>query len=125
MAAHLRVTSREPAEFVSGSRGTVMYEVEAIGTSFLVFTVGATVSNASPFAPLALGAVLMVMIYAAGHLSGGDYNPAVYWVGVARRRRDGLVRLADGMGVPARPGGGRDSRRQLPCTEPRRQVSEL
>jgi hypothetical protein len=29
------------------------------------------------------------------------------------------------MDVPARPGGGRDSRPQLPCTEPPRQVSEL
>ena len=28
-------------------------------------------------APLAIGSVLMVMIYAGGHLSGGHFNPAV------------------------------------------------
>jgi aquaporin Z len=29
------------------------------------------------FAPIAIGSVLMVMIYAGGHISGGHYNPAV------------------------------------------------
>ena len=28
-------------------------------------------------APLAIGAALMVMIFAGGHVSGGHYNPAV------------------------------------------------
>ena len=28
-------------------------------------------------APLAIGAALMVMVYAGGHISGGHYNPAV------------------------------------------------
>ena len=28
-------------------------------------------------APLAIGATLMVMIFAGGHVSGGHYNPAV------------------------------------------------
>ena len=54
--------------------------VEFIGTFFLVFTIGMTVINpggAGPMAPLAIGAVLMVMIYAGGHVSGGHYNPAV------------------------------------------------
>jgi glycerol uptake facilitator-like aquaporin len=52
-------------------------QVEAIGTFFLVFTVGAAVGSRSPLAPLAIGAALMVMVYAGGHLSGGHYNPAV------------------------------------------------
>jgi aquaporin Z len=38
---------------------------EAIGTFFLVFTVGAAVGSRSPLAPLAIGAVLMVMVYGA------------------------------------------------------------
>ena len=62
------------------------YAVEAIGTFFLVFTVGAAVGSASPFAPLGIGAVLMVMIYAGGHLSGGHYNPAVTLAVLVRRR---------------------------------------
>lgn len=55
------------------------YLVEFIGTFFLVFTVGATViaPGAGPFAPIAIGASLMVMIFAGGHISGGHFNPAV------------------------------------------------
>jgi len=55
------------------------YIVELIGTFFLVLTVGCTVigNNAEPLAPLAIGAALMVMIFAGGHISGGHYNPAV------------------------------------------------
>ena len=55
------------------------YLVEFIGTFFLVFTVGCTViaPGAGAFAPLAIGASLMVMIFAGGHVSGGHFNPAV------------------------------------------------
>jgi aquaporin Z len=62
--------------------------VEFIGTFFLVFTVGTCVVNpdAGVIAPLAIGTVLMVMIYAGGHISGGHYNPAVT-VAVALRGR--------------------------------------
>lgn len=51
--------------------------VEFIGTFFLVFTVGLAVRNAGALAPLAIGSVLMVMVFAGGHVSGGHYNPAV------------------------------------------------
>ncbi len=53
--------------------------VEAIGTFFLVLTIGQVVIDpgAGAFAPLAIGAVLMVMIFAGGHVSGAHYNPAV------------------------------------------------
>jgi aquaporin Z len=51
--------------------------VEFIGTFFLVFTVGMAVATAGTLAPLAIGAVLMVMVFAGGHVSGGHYNPAV------------------------------------------------
>jgi len=47
------------------------YITEFIGTFFLVLTIGLTGN------PLAIGATLMVMIYAGGHISGAHYNPAV------------------------------------------------
>jgi len=52
---------------------------EFIGTFFLVLTVGCTVipGAAGVIAPLAIGASLMVMIFAGGHVSGAHYNPAV------------------------------------------------
>lgn len=56
------------------------YIYEFIGTFFLVFTVGMTViepHSAGILAPLAIGSVLAVMIFAGGHVSGGHYNPAV------------------------------------------------
>jgi aquaporin Z len=51
--------------------------VEFIGTFFLMFTVGMAVANAGDLAPLAIGATLMVMVFAGGHVSGAHYNPAV------------------------------------------------
>jgi aquaporin Z len=55
------------------------YITELIGTFFLVLTVGCTVigGGAGVIPPLAIGAALMVMIFAGGHVSGGHYNPAV------------------------------------------------
>jgi aquaporin Z len=55
------------------------YVAEFIGTFFLVLTIGLTVigAGASVIAPLAIGAALMVMVYAGGHISGAHYNPAV------------------------------------------------
>jgi len=55
------------------------YITEFIGTFFLVLTVGTCIVSpaAGVIAPLAIGSVLMVMIYAGGHISGGHYNPAV------------------------------------------------
>src|SRR5262245_50487012 len=56
------------------------YLVEFIGTFFLVRRFGCPVVcpvDAGALAPLAIGSVLMVMIFAGGHISGGHYNPAV------------------------------------------------
>jgi len=55
------------------------YITEFIGTFFLVLTVGCTGigAGAGVIAPLAIGAALMVMVFAGGHISGGHYNPAV------------------------------------------------
>jgi aquaporin Z len=47
------------------------YVYEFIGTFFLVFTIGMTVLNPGSvgnFAPLAIGSILAVMIFAGGHI---------------------------------------------------------
>jgi aquaporin Z len=88
------LTAKQSVAVVTDPRAGAKYVVEAIGTFFLVFTVGAAVGSGSPFAPLGIGAVLMVMVYAGGHLSGGHYNPAVTLAVLVRGRitlRDAAV----------------------------------
>jgi len=53
--------------------------VEFIGTFFLVFTVGSAVvlGGEGVIPAISIGFILMVMVYAGGHISGGHYNPAV------------------------------------------------
>ncbi len=56
------------------------YLVEFIGTFLFVLTVGLVViepGGAGALAPIAIGSMLMVMVYAGGHVSGGHFNPAV------------------------------------------------
>jgi aquaporin Z len=55
------------------------YLTEFIGTFVLVLVIGCTVipGIAGVIPPLAIGAALMVMVYAGGHISGAHYNPAV------------------------------------------------
>ena len=53
------------------------YVTEFIGTFFLVLTIGMTVTAGTPLAPLAIGGILMAMVYMGGHVSGAHYNPAV------------------------------------------------
>jgi aquaporin Z len=55
------------------------FVTELIGTFFLVLTIGTTVTAGAPgvIPPLAIGAALMVMVFAGGHISGAHYNPAV------------------------------------------------
>jgi len=64
------------------------YLTEFIGTFFLVFTVGCTVIGGASQPPLAIGAALMVMVYAGGHISGAHYNPAVTLAVFLRGRCD-------------------------------------
>ena len=61
--------------------------VEFIGMFLFVFTVGMATNKAGAgaLAPLAIGSVLMVMVFAGGHISGGHFNPAVS-TGVLRGR---------------------------------------
>jgi aquaporin Z len=68
------------------TNSTVKYAVEMIGTLFLVFAIGTSVRSGNPLAPLAIGAVLMAMVYAGGHISGAHYNPAVTLAVLIRRR---------------------------------------
>lgn len=53
------------------------YATEAVGTFFLVLTIGLSVLAGFDVAPLAIGSALMVMVYMGGHVSGAHYNPAV------------------------------------------------
>ena len=66
------------------------YIAEFIGAFFLVLTIGCTVlpGAAGVIAPLAIGAALMVMVYATGHISGGHLNPAVTLAVFVRGRCD-------------------------------------
>jgi aquaporin Z len=61
---------------------------EAIGTFFLVFTIGmvALEPGAGQLSGLAIGVVLMIMVYAAAHVSGGHLNPAVTLAVFLRRK---------------------------------------
>jgi aquaporin Z len=53
--------------------------VEFVGMFIFLFTVGMATdkAGAGALAPLAIGSILMVMVFAGGHVSGGHFNPAV------------------------------------------------
>jgi len=63
--------------FVNNPTTMNKYLTEFIGTFFLVLTIGCSVIGGASMPPLAIGAALMVMIFAGGHVSGAHYNPAV------------------------------------------------
>ena len=69
------------------------YFTEFIGTMVLVLVVGiaAIGGAAGNLAPLAIGSILMVMIFAGGHVSGAHYNPAVTLAVLIR----GRIKMAD------------------------------
>lgn len=65
------------------------YIYELTGTFFLVFTIGMVVldpNSIALWAPLAIGSILAVMVFAGGHISGGHYNPAVSLAVFLRKR---------------------------------------
>jgi len=53
------------------------YLTEFIGTFFLVLAIGLSVIGNSPMAPLAIGGMLVAVVFMGGHVSGAHYNPAV------------------------------------------------
>jgi aquaporin Z len=63
------------------------YIMECIGTMFLVLAISMTGS------PVAIGAMLAVLMYLGAHISGGHYNPAVS-LGMWLR---GKMKLADAL----------------------------
>ena len=85
--AGVTTTERGTAKAAAPEREAVRkYVVEFIGTFFLMSAVGMATLTGSLFVPLAAGGMLMVMIYAGGHISGGHYNPAVTTAALVRRR---------------------------------------
>lgn len=52
------------------------YVTEFVGTFFLVLTIGLSVAESPATAPIAIGAVLIALVYMGGHVSGAHYNPA-------------------------------------------------
>jgi aquaporin Z len=94
--AGVTTTERGPAKTAHPDLAVAArkYVVEFIGTFFLMSAVGMATLTGSPFVPLAAGGMLMVMIYAGGHISGGHYNPAVTAAVLAR----GRIRSRDAAG---------------------------
>ena len=67
---------------------------EFIGTFFLVLVIGMVVTGGKgDFSPIAIGSVLMCMIFAGAHVSGAHYNPAVTLAVLLR----GRIALKDGV----------------------------
>jgi aquaporin Z len=66
-----------PTALVEKPRILNAYAVEAIGTFGLVLTVGLGLGSGTSFAPLGIGAVVMVLIYAGGYRTGAHFNPAI------------------------------------------------
>ncbi len=66
--------------------------IEFIGTFILVATVGNATVSGSLLAPIAIGAALMIAIYAGGHISGAHYNPAVT-IAVWQRGKIGMFEM--------------------------------
>jgi glycerol uptake facilitator-like aquaporin len=74
------------------------YVVEFLGTMLFVVAIFGAVLTQSDLAPLGIGAALVAMVYAGGHISGAHYNPAIS-VAVAVRGRLPLADLGGYIGA--------------------------
>ncbi|MFI5506911.1 aquaporin [Mycobacterium sp. NPDC051804] len=81
-------STREPVSGTAGRRLTSAAG-EAVGTFALVSAAGAAVLSPWPLPALGIAVVLMVLIYAVGHFTGGHFNAAVT-LAVLMRRRIGM-----------------------------------
>lgn len=85
----LRARGGTETETTTASRLTgsmTKYAAELVGTFFLMLTVATAAGEGAVLAAVAIGAALMVMVYATGHISGGHLNPAVSLAAVVRGR---------------------------------------
>ena len=69
--------SAEPAPQISFAESAAPYVAEFVGTYLLVFTVAVCGIAANGFGGTAIGALLAVLVYSFGPVSGGHFNPAV------------------------------------------------
>merc|ERR1711998_523812 len=71
-----------PSEFMEGDVNAMMKHFkdctnEYIGTFLFVLLISLAAGSGSALAGLAIGTMLMCVVYMGGHISGGHYNPAV------------------------------------------------
>ncbi|MEM7128606.1 MAG: MIP/aquaporin family protein [Chloroflexota bacterium] len=64
------------------------YLTEFLGTFFVVLVIGLTTIQEVAMAPLAIGAIVMVMVYMGEHVSGGHFNPAISLTAMMRGALD-------------------------------------
>ena len=84
-AAMFHITNfkeRNPGEESAIAKHIAPLLFEFYGTFMLCFTIAMAArsypsSHDTSLAPLSIGSMLMAMVYAGGHVSGGEYNPAV------------------------------------------------
>lgn len=96
---------------------------EFLATLLFVFSIITAVAEAGPFAPVAIGLTLMVLVYATGHISGGHLNPAVSlgaWIRGAMTATEMLIYwVAQALGAVA---GALVCRAVLPMAEESAQI---
>ena len=84
-------TETEAGPAPAATHNTVAkYSVELIGAFVLVFTAAAVSFTGTAMGPVAVGAVILALVYAGGHISGGHYNPAISLAALVRGRLDPL-----------------------------------